>query len=675
MFPAKDPALRMRNRRAIALLLIALLTTFLCLVRSRAPTSALSRGELAARDLIARSARRTPANPQLIFLAIDSESISLDAGTDLQSLFHLGDKDTPEARALGLMSEHWPWPRSVYALILERLLGAGAKVVAFDLIFPTPSADDDALRAALERYGDRVVVGSNFLSSSRAGEQALDASLTLPAASLIPQTGQPDSRIGYVNFWPGPDGVIREAVFKTNFSDLIGAAGNIGDHDYLSLTAQAVRKSGRPDLVPADTASRAFRFTDGPGQGFAPHSIFEIFVPEYWTRNYQSGAVFDGAIVIVGSAGNWQHDEHLTPFGTMSGPEIQLNVLNALLHGEFFKTSSALATVAIYLSAGLLAAGTVILCPLPMLRFGLLLLAGGAWAGAQFPLVSRFGFVAPVVGPLAVVAVTGLSSLVYDFVRSGAEQLRLRLTLQERQRSQEMLVRVNGELEQRVQERTTELTDANSRLSGSLEEKSVLLKEIHHRVKNNLQVISSLLNLQAGAIKDPVALQAFTESRSRVRSMALIHEKLYQSQDLACIDFEDYIQALTSGLMATFGGRSSAVRIAVDVERIMIPVDSAVPCGLIVNELVTNCFKYAFGTPAAGEIRIGMKRTAEAQLQLTVSDNGAGFPKDVDFRNTESLGLQLVTTLTEQLDGTIAMRNGSGTTFEITIPEAQPKKL
>lgn len=665
----------MRNRRTIAFLLISLLTTFLCVVRSHAPGSALARAELSARDLIARSARRTPANPKLIFLAIDSPSISLDAGTDLQALFHLSDHDSPEARALAQMSAPWPWPRSVYALILERLLGAGAKVVAFDLIFPTPSADDAALRAALERYADRVVIGSNFISTARAGQQAVDTSLTLPASTLIPQTGQPDSRIGYVNFWPGPDGVIREAVFKTNFADLIGAAGDIGESDYLSLTAQALGKSGLPDLIPADTRSRALRFTDAPGQGFPPRSIFEIFVPEYWTRNYQSGAVFDGAIVIVGAAGNWQHDEHLTPFGLMSGPEIQLNVLNALQHGEFLQTSSPLASAAIYLSAGLVAVGTVIFCHLPMLRFGVLLLASGAWAGVQFPLFSRFGLIAPVVGPLAVLTVTGLSSMVYDLVRSAAEQLRLRLTLEERQRSQEMLERVNGELEQRVKERTAELTDANSRLSGSLEEKSVLLKEIHHRVKNNLQVISSLLNLQAGAIKDPVALQAFTESRSRVRSMSLIHEKLYQSQDLARIDFGDYIKALTGGLLASFGGKSSAVRIAVDVEGIMVPVDSAVPCGLIVNELVTNCFKYAFGNPASGEIRIGMKRTPEAQLQLTVADNGAGFPKDVDFRNTESLGLQLVITLTEQLDGTIALRNGSGTAFEITFPEAPPKKL
>ena len=130
----------------------------------------------------------------------------------------------------------------------------------------------------------------------------------------------------------------------------------------------------------------------------------------------------------------------------------------------------------------------------------------------------------------------------------------------------------------------------------------MLLKEVHHRVKNNLQIISSLLSLQSNYIDDPAALQVFTESRNRVRSMALVHEKLYQSQDLSKVDFQDYIKALSNGLHSTFASGSSAVRISLDVEPIMLGVDSAVPCGLIVNELVTNCFKYAFKRSGTGEI-------------------------------------------------------------------------
>ena len=229
-----------------------------------------------------------------------------------------------------------------------------------------------------------------------------------------------------------------------------------------------------------------------------------------------------------------------------------------------------------------------------------------------------------------------------------------------------------GEGEKRVAElehRVAELRLANQLLSNALDEKTLLLKEVHHRVKNNLQVISSLLNLQSAYITDPAALQVFTESRNRVRSMALIHEKLYKSGNLSHIDFEEYIGAVSGDLLATFAGSGRAVQITLDVERVMLPVDSAVPCGLIVNELVTNCFKYAFKPGERGEIRIRMKRLNETDLQLTVSDNGIGFPGDLDFRNTESLGMQLVTTLSEQLKGTVVLKNEGGTTFEISFPE------
>lgn len=665
----------MLNRRAILIFLTAALATLLGLVFSRSPDSALARAELSARDLIARHGRCTPADPKLIFLAIDSDSISLDAKSDLQALFGIEDATTPEARALTLMSEHWPWPRSVYALLLDRLMAAGARAVVFDLNFPTSSDDDALFRAALDRYADRVVIGSNFTSSLSNAGGRIDASLTLPTQDLIPQTNAPDSRVGYVNFWPDADGVIRNTRLQTNFAQFLGAAGSLGEANYVSLAAQAVRKSGRPEVVPTDNESRAFRYTAGPAQGFAPRSIFEVFVPEYWKRNFGSGAAFDGALVVIGAAGNWQHDEHLTPFGIMSGPEIQLNVVNALLQREFLTPAAWQAWLAIYLAAGALAAGSCLRCPSPLLRIGVLVAVGAAWFAVQFPLFNRFGLLTPVVGPLAVLGVTGLFGLIYDLVRAGAEQLRLHLTLQERKRAQELLEAANAELERRVTERTADLTSANERLTTSLEEKNVLLKEVHHRVKNNLQVISSLLNLQAGHIKDPVALQIFLESRNRVRSMALIHEKLYQSHDLSRIDVEDYLKALSSGLLAGFAGQGSSVRISVEVEKIMLPVDSAVPCGLIVNELVTNCFKYAFAPAAAGEIRIAMKRTDAANFRLSVSDNGIGFPGDVDFRNTESLGMQLVTTLAEQLDGTIVLKNGCGTTFEIDFPEANQTKI
>lgn len=663
------------HRRNIFIVLVAVVATLGALALSRAPQSALAKAELGAHDLVARHGRKTAVNPKLMFLAIDSDSINLDAKADVKELFHIERAGSPEARALALMSQHWPWPREVYALILDRLIGAGAKAVTFDLNFPTPSSGDVEFRAALERYAGQVVIGSNFTASESDATGRSQASLALPTSTLIPPTEARDPRVGFVNFWPDVDGVIRRAQFRANFAQFLGDGANLAEADYASLAAQTLRGAGLQAAVPAGAGSHQIRYTASPLEGFPPRSIFEIFVPEYWAHNFDSGHVFEGATVVIGSAGNWQHDEHQTPFGLMAGAEIQLNVINAALHGEFVRDVSFPIGLAIYALAGALASMLSIRCARPLPRIAFLVMAGGAWYAGQLPLFNYAGLLTPVLGPVVVLAAVGSLGLVYDLLVALAEELRLKLTLEERQRTQELLEQVNAELEGRVAVRTADLTNANTQLGRALAEKNALLKEVHHRVKNNLQVISSLLNLQSGYISDPAALELFTESRNRVRLMALVHEKLYQSGDLSRIDFHDYITAVSGGLQTSYGGRTSAIRILVDVEQIMLPVDSAVPCGLIVNELVTNCFKHAFKEQTAGEIRITMKRLDASDLQLSVSDNGIGFPKDIDWRNTESLGMQLVTTLAEQLDGTVTMKNGVGTAFEITFPENNRTKL
>jgi len=204
-------------------------------------------------------------------------------------------------------------------------------------------------------------------------------------------------------------------------------------------------------------------------------------------------------------------------------------------------------------------------------------------------------------------------------------------------------------------------------LKSSLKEKEVLLKEIHHRVKNNLQIISSLLNLQSGYIQDPQAGEMFKESRNRVKSMALIHERLYQSKDLARIDFTEYVRNLTTHLFRSYGVNARAVGLQIDVGNILLDIDTAIPCGLIINELVTNSLKYAFSSDVGGEIRIGLQPENDGRLALSVSDNGAGLPPDFDFQKTESLGLQLVNTLTDQLQGQIQIEREGGTTFKIVL--------
>jgi PAS domain S-box-containing protein len=213
----------------------------------------------------------------------------------------------------------------------------------------------------------------------------------------------------------------------------------------------------------------------------------------------------------------------------------------------------------------------------------------------------------------------------------------------------------------------TERKRAEERIKASLKEKEALIKEMSHRVTNNLQVISSLLNLQAGYIADEPARRVFMESQNRLKALALIHEKLYQSEDLTSIDFSGYVRNLVVHLFRAYKINAHAVTLQLNVDAIILDIDRAIPCGLIINELVSNSLKYAFPGGKTGEIRIDMHEDEEKRLTLTVSDNGIGFPTETDFRKTVSLGMQLVSTLTEQLEGTITLERNCGTTFKIVF--------
>jgi PAS domain S-box-containing protein len=220
----------------------------------------------------------------------------------------------------------------------------------------------------------------------------------------------------------------------------------------------------------------------------------------------------------------------------------------------------------------------------------------------------------------------------------------------------------------------TERKWAEDQIRTSLTEKEVMLKEIHHRVKNNLQVISSLLKLQAGYLKDQRILEIFKESQNRVRAMALIHEKLYQSEDLAKTDFGEYIRSLINDLFRSYSVNSRLIRLELRVEEVRLNIDTAIPCGLMINELVSNSLKHAFPTGQAGIIRVDLRaQPDDNRYRLVVHDNGIGFPEDLDFRHTASLGLQLVYNLTNQLQGTIDLNRQPGSTFTITFSELKPK--
>ncbi len=210
------------------------------------------------------------------------------------------------------------------------------------------------------------------------------------------------------------------------------------------------------------------------------------------------------------------------------------------------------------------------------------------------------------------------------------------------------------------------------KLRSSLREKEVLLKEIHHRVKNNLQIVSSMLNLQMGQTKDPEARELFQESQSRVHSIALFHEKLYQSKDLARVDIAEYLKGLSTGLFATYGIHPDQVVLSARIDDIPMGVDAAISCGLIVNELLSNALKHAFPEGRRGEVRIELHDEGP-QVMLEVTDNGIGFPRALDFQSQNTLGLRLVRILAEQLRGTIELDRREGTRFVVRFGRTESR--
>ncbi len=212
----------------------------------------------------------------------------------------------------------------------------------------------------------------------------------------------------------------------------------------------------------------------------------------------------------------------------------------------------------------------------------------------------------------------------------------------------------------------TERKIYEEKIMASLRANDLLLKEIHHRVKNNLQVISSLLSLQSSSIQDENTIEVLRESQNRIRSMALIHERLYRSGDLSKIDFADYTRNLTSFLFRSYGVKLDLVKLRLDVEDVFLSIDKAIPCGLIINELVSNCLKHAFPGDKSGEICLNIKSEKDL-LTMIVKDNGVGLKEGMDLKETNSLGLKLIETLVNQLKGKMDMRNVDGVEFRITF--------
>jgi two-component sensor histidine kinase len=271
---------------------------------------------------------------------------------------------------------------------------------------------------------------------------------------------------------------------------------------------------------------------------------------------------------------------------------------------------------------------------------------------------------------ISMIAIQGFISMISSYV--------IRSTLKTLFGSQAILRASENRYRQayeNVQAEMGERKRVEQELQSSLKEKGLLLKEIHHRVKNNLQVVSSLLNLQLQFSKDQETADVFRNGLDRIQSMALVHEKLYQSRELSRVDFKNYTNDIVSELMRSYGIDSNLIKIASTVEDIFLDLDQSVPCGLIINELVSNSLKHAFADNRSGEIQIDFHLGSDGRYQLMVSDNGVGMPEKFDLNSNKTLGLQLVKTLVEQLEGTIELHIQNGTSIRISFPSKLTEEM
>ena len=285
--------------------------------------STIWRGEQAFEDLLQREGRKTATHPDFVFLGIDQSTLQLPP---------LTPDEVANNRAFQLLTERpFPWSREVWALLLDRLFGAGARLVMVDLIFNPPNDGDRAFHAALEKYHDRVVVAFNIDSAN--GNQ-----LVVPNETLLP-SATADARVGYVNFWPDPiDGKIRTARFTITDRQLAGLAPHPSEEVFQSLSARALEELGRTDAVPRDQRAHLIRFSEI--DAYQPLPLYEVFDPKFWHANYADGSFFKGKVVVVGSSAAVLHDTVDTPLSPETpGSVMHLHAMAAAMDREFLRNT------------------------------------------------------------------------------------------------------------------------------------------------------------------------------------------------------------------------------------------------------------------------------------------------------------------------------------------------
>jgi adenylate cyclase len=373
------------------------------------------RGELSFEDLLRREGRKTAAPKDFVFLGIDQSTLELPP---------LTPDEIANNRAFQIMTERpFPWSREVWAILLDRLFAAGARLVMFDLIFSPPNEGDLAFHAALDRYRDKVILGANF-------DMENAAQAVTPNDALIPPPQLLDDRVGFVNFWPDPiDGKVRAVAYRVTDRQLAGLPPHPSQEIYESLSARGVAKMGHENDVPRDFRGHLIRFA--ALDAFEPRPLYEVFDPKFWSANYADGAFFKDKIVMVAPSAQILHDLVDTPMSpTTSGASLHLQAMAAALNHEFLQPTSPKTGLALVGAAGLLAWLLVAFLRRPLLCLGALIAIAVAYLGAARLFYDRSGLLLLTVPVLSALLLSGLFSLGFEYALERLEKLRTRRTLE-----------------------------------------------------------------------------------------------------------------------------------------------------------------------------------------------------------------------------------------------------
>ena len=384
------------------------------------------RGEQSFEDLLRKEGWKTPTHDDLIFLGIDQQSLQLDAT--------IGKEEIAGNRAFELMTERpFPWSREVWALLLDRLFGAGARLVMFDMVFNNPNDGDPAFRAALDRYRDRVIIAMNVDMQDTAEmrrQEGTAPTVVFPNSQLIPEPAQKDDRVGFINYWNDViDGKLRAARFFTSDRQLAGNALFADDDLYVSLAARALTKLGHKADIPQDQRDHLFRFSSN--DAYVPFPLWEVFHPSYWKANYGNGAKFKNKIVVVGGSAQILHDVIDTPMHPATpGPSVHLQVIAATVEHEFLRQTPTGIMLGLVPLAGLIGWGVIPVLRRPSLSLLFLITVSVIYFTAARIAYDQSGFFLATVPVLSTLLLCGGSTLGIDYIVERMEKLRTRRTLE-----------------------------------------------------------------------------------------------------------------------------------------------------------------------------------------------------------------------------------------------------